>query len=57
MLPNQLPLLYQKFKNQSKIILLAAQVVNDFSILIGHSGSLSSIYIYKNLIREILEKN
>ena len=45
-----------KFKNQSKIILLAAQVVNDFSILVGHSSSLSSIYIYKNLIREILEK-
>lgn len=45
-----------KFKNQSKIILLAAQVVNDFSILVGHSGSLSSIYIYKNLIAEILEK-
>jgi len=45
-----------KFKNQSKIILLAAQVVNDFSILVGHSSNLSSIYIYKNLIREILQK-
>jgi hypothetical protein len=45
-----------KFKHQSKIILLAAQVVNDFSILVGHSSSLSSIYVYKKLIREILEK-
>ncbi len=45
-----------QFKNKSRIILLAAQVVNDFSILVGHSSSLSSIYIYKNLIREILEK-
>ena len=45
-----------KFKTQSKIILLAAQVVNNYSILVGYSGTLSSIYIYKALIREILEK-
>lgn len=45
-----------KFKTQSKIILLSAQVVNDFSILVGHSGSLSSIYIDKTLIKEILEE-
>lgn len=46
-----------KFRDPSKkTILIAAQVVNDYSILVGNSSSLSSIYLYKHLIKELIEK-
>jgi hypothetical protein len=46
----------KKFLHNAETVLLIGQVVNDFSILLGKSTSLSSIYIYKHLIYQMLKQ-
>ncbi|NIY87087.1 capsular polysaccharide export protein, LipB/KpsS family [Vibrio campbellii] len=44
-----------KFDNENKLVTILGQVVNDYSVIETKFGYLSTVYAYKQLIKEIIE--